>query len=143
MQSLRYIRHTRPLSSFAQPVPRSIARPLLQPSLQTRPLPNVTRRPLATRSTVDEKIEEIQEQYATAKDEFEIASEETEKNTTYAEDDRQAAREELDKLHAAYKETIEGPDQEMGEQIRQRVGQRIRELDAAVKNMEEVAMNQD
>ena len=81
--------------------------------------------------------------YASAKDEFDIAIEETEKQTVYAEDDRQAARGELDKLSAAYKAAIEGPDQDVADQIKQRVGQRIRELDNAVKNMEELARDQD
>lgn len=74
---------------------------------------------------------------------FEIAFEETEKQTVYAETDRAAAREELDKLTKAYKEVVDGNDSEMSQQIKRRVGQRIRELDNAVKNMEEMAMNQD
>ena len=46
-------------------------------------------------------------------------------------------------MHATYKAAVEGPEKELGDQIRQRVGQRIRELDSAVKAMEEMAMNQD
>ena len=69
--------------------------------------------------------------------------EETEKQTVYAEDDRKAAREELDKLHEQYAAVVNGPDHSMGEEIQRRIGQRIRELDAAVKNMEELAQNQD
>ncbi|KAL9089871.1 MAG: hypothetical protein Q9159_002341 [Coniocarpon cinnabarinum] len=81
--------------------------------------------------------------YATAKDEFEIAIEETEKQTVYAEDDRGAAREELDKLHEVYNRVVNGPDRQVADEVRSRVGQRIRELDSAVKNMEELAQNQD
>lgn len=74
---------------------------------------------------------------------FEIAMEETEKMTVYAQEDRDAAREELDKLEAAYKEVVEGPDKEIGEEVRRRVGPRIRELSSAVAAMEELAQNQD
>lgn len=61
--------------------------------------------------------------------------------SVYAEDDRGAAREELDKLRAMFDEAVADP--ETGEEIKSRVGQRIRELDNAVKNMEEMAQNQD
>lgn len=81
--------------------------------------------------------------YATAKDEFEIAAEETEANTVYAEEDRAAAREELTKVQEAYKAVLEGPDQEVAEEVKRRIGQRIRELENAVIAMEEMAMNQD
>lgn len=74
---------------------------------------------------------------------FEIASEETEKMTVYAEDDRQAARQELTKLEEAYKAVVEGSDIELAEEVKRRVGQRIRELQNAVKAMEEQAINQD
>ena len=74
---------------------------------------------------------------------FEIASEETEKMTVYAEDDRQAAREELTKLEEAYSTVVGGPDKELAEEVKRRVGQRIRELQSAVNAMEEQAMNQD
>ena len=69
--------------------------------------------------------------------------EETEKQTVYAEDDRQAAREELTKVQDAYKSIVDGPDADLAEEVKRRIGQRIRELEAAVKNMEEFAMNQD
>jgi len=69
--------------------------------------------------------------------------EETEKNTTYAPDDRQAAREELDKVKEAYRSVVEGPDREVAEEVKRRVGQRIRELEQGVVAMEELAMNQD
>ncbi|MDI1490925.1 MAG: hypothetical protein OHK93_002130 [Ramalina farinacea] len=102
------------------------------------------------KSTADEKIEEITElyspqgykpysdsSYATAKDEFEIASEETDKKTVYAADDRAAAEEELVKLKTAYDTAIRG---EGGEEIQRRIGGRMRELEMAVKAMNERAM---
>lgn len=91
----------------------------------------------STKSSADAVIEEIQDQYATARDEFEIASEETEKKSVYAADDRAAAREELDKLKSMFEEALQGPD---GEEIKGRVGQRIRELDNAIQAMEQSAM---
>lgn len=75
--------------------------------------------------------------YATAKDEFEIASEETEKKTVYAADDRAAAQEELAKFKEAYEKAINSTD---GEQIKNRIGSRVRELERAVEAMEEKAM---
>ncbi|KAH9822917.1 hypothetical protein Tdes44962_MAKER00745 [Teratosphaeria destructans] len=102
-------------------------------------------RGLATsnKSAADEKIEEITELYATAQDEFEIAMEETEKATVYAEEDRKAAREELTRVQEAYRAVVEGEDHEMAEEVKRRIGQRIRELEQGVKAMEELAMNQD
>lgn len=75
--------------------------------------------------------------YATAKDEFEIAFEETEKKTVYAADDRVAAREELARFKEAYEKAVGSVD---GEQIRTRIGSRVRELERAVEVMEEKAM---
>ena len=75
--------------------------------------------------------------YATAKDEFEIASEETDKKSVYAADDRAAAQEELAKFKKAYEEAVGGVD---GEEIKNRIGSRVRELDRAVEAMEEKAM---
>jgi len=83
-------------------------------------------------SPADEIMEEITELYATAKDEFEIATEETEKHSIYAADDRAAARDELAKVKAAYEKALEG---EHGEEIKRRVGQRIRELDNAITEL--------
>lgn len=91
----------------------------------------------------DEKIDEITELFYTAQDEFEIAMEETEKATVYAEDDRKAAREELTKVQEAYRSVIEGPDESLAEEVKKRIGQRIRELEQGVKAMEEMAMNHD
>lgn len=78
--------------------------------------------------------------YATAYDEFEIATESTEANATYAEEDRNAAREELDKVLEAFRKAGEG---ETGEEVRRRIGQRVRELEQGVKAMEERAMEHD
>ncbi|KAK0516661.1 hypothetical protein JMJ35_001264 [Cladonia borealis] len=94
-------------------------------------------RTYATKTTIDEKVEELQELYATAKDEFDIASEETEKKTVYAADDRAAAQEELAKLKEAYEKAV---SEEGGDEVRRRVGHRLRELESAVKAMEERAM---
>lgn len=104
--------------------------------------PNLVRW-LSSKSTADEKIEEITELYATAQDEFEIAMEETEKATVYAEEDRKAAREELTRVQEAYKSVLEGPDSHVAEEVKRRIGQRIRELEQGVAAMEEMAMNQD
>ncbi|CAI6335637.1 unnamed protein product [Periconia digitata] len=92
---------------------------------------------------IDAAIEEIQELYATARDEFEIAAEETEKNTTYAEDDRVAAREELDRLLEYYGGVVEGGDGAVAEEVKRRVGQRIRELEQAVIALEESVQHGD
>lgn len=97
----------------------------------------------SSKSPADEKIEEITELYATAQDEFEIAMEETEKATVYAEEDRKAAREELTKVQEAYKSVVDGMDAHVAEEVKRRIGQRIRELEQGVAAMEEMAMNQD
>tara|TARA_R110002003_G_scaffold242_5_gene17271 strand:+ start:14112 stop:14486 length:375 start_codon:yes stop_codon:yes gene_type:complete len=98
-----------------------------------------------TQKRIDAIIEEISDLYGTAKDEFEIASEESEKNSTYAADDRAAAREELDKLLEYYRGVVEGGEQgrEVAEEVRRRVGQRIRELEAGIVRMEEEALHGD
>lgn len=69
--------------------------------------------------------------------------EETEKGTVYAEDDRKAAREELEKVLEAYKSTVEGEDKELAEEVKRRIGQRVRELEMGVVRMEEMAMEHD
>lgn len=81
--------------------------------------------------------------YSTARDEFEIAAEETEGNTVYAADDRAAAREALDQLKDAYEAVVEGQNREVADEVRRRIGQRIRELDNAVIAMEEAASHGD
>ena len=98
---------------------------------------------LSSKTLADEKIEEITELYATAQDEFEIAMEETEKVSVYAEEDRKAAREELTKVQEAYRSIVEGPDQNLAEEVKRRIGQRIRELEQGVAAMEEIAQNHD
>jgi hypothetical protein len=98
-----------------------------------------------TQKRIDAIIEEISDLYGTAKDEFDIASEESEKNTTYAADDRAAAREELDRLVEFYKSVTEGYGEEgvVKDEVKRRVGQRIRELVAGVEAMEEEAIHGD
>ncbi|THY66023.1 hypothetical protein D6C97_02068 [Aureobasidium pullulans] len=129
---------SRPLGTLSRP--RFAATPL---QIRSASHVNNSNRWLSTKSAADEAIEEITELYATARDEFEIAMEETEKQTVYAEADREAAREELTRVQEAYKTIIEGPDTELAEEVKRRIGQRIRELENGVQNMEEFAMNQD
>lgn len=94
-------------------------------------------------SAADARIEEITDLYATAQDEFEIAMEETEKQTVYAQDDRDAAREELEKVLEAYRNAVEGEDRELAEEVKRRIGHRVRELEMGVKRMEEMATEHD
>jgi hypothetical protein len=101
------------------------------------PLFRSQQRTYAEKTSADDIIEEIQEQYATARDEFEIATEETEKKSVYAADDRAAAREELNNLKEMFQKAIEGED---GEEVKRRIGQRIRELDNAVEALEKSAI---
>ncbi|KAJ6262320.1 hypothetical protein Dda_3127 [Drechslerella dactyloides] len=68
---------------------------------------------------------------------FEIAVEETAKKTIYARDDRETAREELQKFKSAYEEAIATSSPEESEEIKRRVGQRLRELDNAVETLNE------
>jgi hypothetical protein len=84
-------------------------------------------------------MDQLQDQYATARDEFEMATEETEKKTLYAEGDREAARDELETLKEMYEKAVEGKD---GEEIKRRIGQRIRELDNAVEALEQSALEE-
>lgn len=73
-----------------------------------------------------------------------MAAEETEKQTVYAAADRAAAREELDKLMVAFREAVEGAGgSAVAEEVRRRVGQRVRELESAVKAMEDAAARGD
>lgn len=69
--------------------------------------------------------------------------EETEKVSVYAEEDRKAAREELEKVKEAFQKVVGGGDQAVAEEVRRRIGQRIRELENGVAAMEEMAQNQD
>ncbi|KAG9594816.1 hypothetical protein KCU77_g4496, partial [Aureobasidium melanogenum] len=129
---------SRPLGTLSRP--RFAATPL---QIRSASHVNNFNRWLSTKSVADEAIEEITELYSTARDEFEMAMEETENKTIYAEADREAAREELTKVQEAYRNIVEGPDTELAEEVKRRIGQRIRELEAGVKNMEDIAMNQD
>ncbi|KAH0363085.1 hypothetical protein KCU65_g7640, partial [Aureobasidium melanogenum] len=146
---------SRPLGTLSRP--RFAATPL---QIRSASHVNNFNRWLSTKSAADEAIEEITELYSTAKDEvcfdqhyttsqklthvqFEMAMEETENKTIYAEADREAAREELTKVQEAYRSIVEGPDTELADEVKRRIGQRIRELEAGVKNMEQIAMDQD
>ncbi|KAL2070737.1 hypothetical protein VTL71DRAFT_13763 [Oculimacula yallundae] len=115
---------TTPLRKRTQPHPQNFT-----------PLPS--QRHYSAKSSADTLIEEIQDQYAVARDEFEISTEETEKQSIYAQADRDAAREELDKLKDMYEMALKGSD---GEEIKSRIGARIRELDHAVQALEESAV---
>ncbi|KAK0119769.1 hypothetical protein ONS95_011203 [Cadophora gregata] len=99
--------------------------------------PLTSQRHYSAKSSADSIIEEIQDQYAVARDEFEISTEETEKKSVYAQADREAAREELDKLKGMYEKALQGSD---AEEIKSRIGNRIRELDHAVQALEESAV---
>lgn len=142
----------------------TLSRPRFAPTtLQIRAASHVNNfnRWLSTKSAADEAIEEITELYSTARDEvslthritynhqltqcvqFEMAMEETENKTIYAEADRAAAREELTRVQEAYRSIVDGADTDLAEEVKRRIGQRIRELEAGVKNMEDIAMNQD
>ncbi|CZS89169.1 uncharacterized protein RAG0_00599 [Rhynchosporium agropyri] len=111
-----------------------------KPAHHRRPITSKTHlslhRHYSAKSSADTLIEEINDQYAVARDEFEISTEETEKQSIYAQADRDAAREELDKLKEMYEKALQGSD---GEEIRSRIGGRIRELDHAVQALEESA----
>lgn len=125
----------------------AVRRPQPLPTAITQPIATSTIRSYASsssnKSLADEKIDEITELYATAQDEFEIAMEETEKQTVYAEDDRAAAREELENVKRVFEEVVEGSDRELAEEVQRRIGQRVRELEAGVQRMEEMALEQD
>lgn len=73
--------------------------------------------------------------YAETKDEFEIATESSEAHSTYAAEDREAARDELAKLVGRWQEVLEQGG-EVAEDLKKRpVGQRIRELSAAIEEL--------
>lgn len=138
LRSTTSIRPTRTLlqtQQFARP-----ASHIHQPLLHRRAASTA---PSSGPSAADARIEEITELYATAQDEFEIAMEETEKQTVYAQDDRNAAREELEKVLEAYRAVVEGEDRELAEEVRRRIGQRVRELEMGVVRMEELAQEHD
>ena len=84
-------------------------------------------------------MDSLQEMYATAKDEFEIAVEETEKKTVYASDDRAAAKDALRLLKDEYQKAVRESSPDVAQEVTNRVGQRIRELENAVTALEESA----
>jgi hypothetical protein len=49
----------------------------------------------------------------------------------------------LTRVQEAYRSIVEGADKDLAEEVKRRIGQRIRELEAGVKNMEDIAMHQD
>lgn len=74
--------------------------------------------------------------YAETKDEFEIAVESTEAHATYAAEDREATRAELAKLVMRWQGILESEDEATKEDLLKRpIGQRIRELSAAVEEL--------
>lgn len=138
LQSLTRHQTHQPLHHRTYATPINTLRPLTH-NHQKQPFSSGT----SNKSTADEKIEEITELYATAQDEFEIAMEETEKVSVYAEEDRKAAREELNRVKEAFDSVVNGENRELAEEVKRRVGQRIRELEQGVGAMEELAQNQD
>jgi hypothetical protein len=118
------------------------------------------------KAEADLLVEELQELYEVAKDEFEIATESTDTSTIYAASDRESARDALNQLSSVYglytakpgevendsaaEEAGDGPiietnhnpaeiSQGVKDEVRRRVGQRIRELKNAVEALEERA----
>lgn len=85
-------------------------------------------------------MERLTDLYSTAKDEFEIAAEETEKKTVYAADDREAAKEALTALKDAFEKALKDNSPEVAKDVQSRTGPRIRELENALKAVEEMAM---
>ena len=74
--------------------------------------------------------------YAEVKDEFEIAVESTEANAVYAQSDRDATREELEKLKKAWTEALKMEEEVKQDLMKRPIGQRIRELENAVEELE-------
>ncbi|PQE26824.1 3-oxoacyl-(acyl-carrier-) reductase protein [Rutstroemia sp. NJR-2017a BVV2] len=111
-----------------KPKPKPNSTPLHSRALSTPPQPEP--------ESADALIEQLTDQYGTARDEFEIASEETDKKSIYAADDRAAAFEEWEVLREMYERALEG---RFGEEVRTRVGHRIRELERGLEGLEERA----
>ena len=97
-------------------------------------------RAYATPTTPSNSLEHLNDLYATARDEFEMAAEETTKKTIYAADDRQAAVDAFQELKTAYEKAVREAGPDGGREIGERIGTRIRELEGAVKGLEEAAM---
>lgn len=139
--------------------------PLTNLHRQVRPYSasSVTGRPPA-----DLLVEELQDLYEIATDEFEIATDSTDSATIYAASDRESARDALNQFIAVYHlysgkpgeqmegvglggSTTEGSpivetnynpkgvSDEVRDEVRRRVGQRVRELRSAVVVLEERA----
>ncbi|KAL2004214.1 hypothetical protein VTN02DRAFT_5357 [Thermoascus thermophilus] len=120
-------------------------------------------KPPQGKTEADLLVEELQELYDAAKDEFEIAVDSTNAATIYGASDRASARDALDQLvrvYTLYTETTttsSAPDAtapvlpnynpeeisaEAREEVKRRVGQRVRELKNAVEALEESARSQ-
>ncbi|KAJ5131897.1 hypothetical protein N7448_006055 [Penicillium atrosanguineum] len=142
---------------------RSIIEPTL--SLQNRAYSSLHP---SGKPTSDLLVEELQDLYEAATDEFEIATDSTDNATIYAASDRESARDALNQFIAVYHlytakagekmdgvgvggsategspvvETNQNPtavSDDIRDEIRRRVGQRVRELRSAVVNLEERA----
>jgi hypothetical protein len=141
-------------------------RPLYFPTPTTRSFSSL--KTSSGKAEADLLVEELQELYEVAKDEFEIATESTDTSTIYAASDRESARDALNQLSSVYglytakpgeiandnaSEEAEGDGtiietnynpaeipQGVKDEVRRRVGQRIRELRSAVEALEERAM---
>ncbi|KAI9768703.1 MAG: hypothetical protein M1840_004698 [Geoglossum simile] len=122
----RILFHTHRVVSRDNPAVRPAGSILLQPPLA---------RFYVVKSGADIKIDDLQEQYMIAKDEFEIAVEETSKKSVYARGDRETAREELARLKELYAAATEDSEASVAAEIKKRVGQRVRELEGAVEEL--------
>ncbi|KAH0536958.1 hypothetical protein FGG08_006223 [Glutinoglossum americanum] len=69
---------------------------------------------------------------------FEIAAEETSKKSIYASEDRKTAREELARLKELYATATGNSGASVAAEIKERVGQRVRELEGAVEELNKV-----
>ena len=81
----------------------------------------------------------IQNRIIDQRGQFEMAAEETEKKTVYASKDREAAREALQRLEDSFENSLKLSSPSVAEEIRARVGQRIRDLNNAYTALEELA----
>lgn len=61
----------------------------------------------------------------------------------YAPDDRAAAVEEMERLQTMYETALKEQPTDTAAEIKRRIGQRIRELDEAIKGLEESAKGGD
>ncbi|KPI39588.1 uncharacterized protein AB675_3314 [Cyphellophora attinorum] len=104
---------------------------------------STTSQRFAAPPTADALVETLTDLYGTARDEFEIAAEETEKKTVYAADDRAAAREAFEELQSTYEGSLKEATPETAQEVQRRVGQRVRELEHALKGLEEAALHDD